>query len=186
MFKLQKPPSVKLLHNVSCFNFARLFPHRKTFGIYFSSSRTEFGIIISNAKYTILKITSDLKIVFFPSSDKCLMRQSFITLQIFFSMSQNFYRPEAVKLICTLNTLIHFVLRSRHFIPQSATLNLFRTPIPAISDLVKLGRSLEKPENKFKSFKANLLELMSFKKNVVSSAYAIFKYSSFSYKIRKH
>ena len=98
-------------------------------------------------------------------------------------MSQNFYRPEAVKLICTLNTLIHFVLRSRHFIPQSATLTLFRTPIPAISDLVKLGRSLEKPENKFKSFKANLLELMSFKKNVVWSAYAIFKYSSFSYMI---
>ena len=50
------------------------------FCISFSSSRTEFGINVSNAKYTILEIESDLKSVIFPSSDKCLMRQSFIIL----------------------------------------------------------------------------------------------------------
>ena len=36
--------------------FARLFPNRKVFCICFSSSRKEFGIDVSNAKYTILEI----------------------------------------------------------------------------------------------------------------------------------
>ena len=44
MSTLFKSPSVKLLHNVSYFVFARLFPHRKVFCIWFSSSRTEFAI----------------------------------------------------------------------------------------------------------------------------------------------
>ena len=64
--------------------FAHLFPDRKVFCIYFSSLRKEFGINVSNAKYTILEKASDLKIVIFPSSDKCLMRQSFITLEMLF------------------------------------------------------------------------------------------------------
>ena len=62
------PPLLKLLHNVSCFIFARLFLHGKIFCIYSSSSRKEFEIIVSNAKYTILEIASDLKIIIFPSS----------------------------------------------------------------------------------------------------------------------
>ena len=62
---LFKPPSVKLLHNKSCFIFAGLFPHRKVFCIFYSSLRTEFGIHVSNAKHTILEIGSDLKIVIF-------------------------------------------------------------------------------------------------------------------------
>ena len=35
---------------------------------------------LSNAKYNICERASDLKIVIFPSSDKCLMRQSCIRL----------------------------------------------------------------------------------------------------------
>ena len=66
---------------------------------------------------------------------------------------------------------------SKHFIPQSATLTLFRTPIPAISHLVKLGQSPRKPENKFKSFKTTLMELMPSKENVVSSAYTVYSYA---------
>ena len=66
---------------------------------------------------------------------------------------------------------------SKHFIPQSATLTLFRTPIPAISHLVKLGQSPGKPENKFKSFKITLMELMPSKENVVSSAYTVYSYA---------
>ena len=73
MSALFKPPSVKLLHNVSCFIFACLFPHRKVFCICFSSSRTEFEINVSDAKYIVLEIASDLKIVIFPSSENCLM-----------------------------------------------------------------------------------------------------------------
>ena len=89
------PPSLKLLHNVSCFIFVRIFPHRKVFCICSSSSRKEFGINVSNANYTILEIASDLKIVIFPSNDKCLMRQSFIALEIFLLCHKNFYRLEA-------------------------------------------------------------------------------------------
>ena len=68
---------------------------------------------------------------------------------------------------------MHSLLRSKHFIPQKATLTLFRTPIPAISHLVKLGLSPEKPKNELKSFKTTLMEQMSSKKKVVSSAYAV-------------
>ena len=75
--------------------FARLFPHRKVFCICFSSSRKEFGINVRNAKYTILEIASDLKIVVFTSSDKCLTRQSFITLEMFLPCHKNVYRLEA-------------------------------------------------------------------------------------------
>ena len=46
----------------------------------FSSSRIEFEVNVSNAKYTFLETASDLKIIILPSSDNCLMRQSFITL----------------------------------------------------------------------------------------------------------
>ena len=56
------------------------FPIGKFSGFFFSSSRTEFGINISNAKYNILEEASDLKIFVFRSSANCLMRQSFITL----------------------------------------------------------------------------------------------------------
>ena len=80
MSTLFKPPSVKLLHNASCFIVAWLFPYMKVFCVCFSSSKTESGINVSNAKYTILEVASDLKIAIFPSSNKCLMRQSFITL----------------------------------------------------------------------------------------------------------
>ena len=48
---------------------------------------------------------------------------------------------------------------------------------PAISHLVKLGQSPEKLENEFKSFKTTLMELMSSKKNVVSSTYMVYKCS---------
>ena len=61
--------------------------------------------------------------------------------------------------------------------PQTATLTLFRTLIPATSHLVKLGRSPEKLEKHCKSFKTTLMELMSSKNNVVLSPYAIYKYS---------
>ena len=79
--------------------------------------------------------------------------------------------------ICTPYTLIHSLVRSRYFIPESATLTLFRKPNPAISHLVKLGRSPEKLEKHRKPFKTTLMELMSSKKNVVSSACAAYKYS---------
>ena len=66
MSTLFKLPSVKLLHNVSCLIFARLFPSRKVFCIYFSFSKAKFGINVSNVKNTILEIASDLKVVILP------------------------------------------------------------------------------------------------------------------------
>ena len=39
------------------------------------------------------------------------------------------------------------LVRLMFFIPQSATYAFFRTPIPAVSHLSKLGRSPEKFEN---------------------------------------
>ena len=92
MSTLFKPPSVKLLHNVSCFIFAPLFPHRKFVCICFNSSRTEFGIDVSNATYTILKIMNDLKIEF---------------KHKYFGGHKNIYCLEAFYYeICTLSTLL--------------------------------------------------------------------------------
>ena len=94
-----------------------------------------------NTKYTILKIASVLKIVIFPSSDKTSHTPRFYNIinafyrvtKIFILLKLSLYE------ICTPNTLMHSLVRYRHFIPQSATVTLFRTPIPAISHLVKLG-----------------------------------------------
>ena len=92
-----------------------------------------FELMLVILKYIILEIARDLKIVFFPSSDNCHMRQRFITL-CFLSWHKNFFSLEGfLYVICTPNTLIHSLVRSKHFIQQSATLTLFRTPIPAIS-----------------------------------------------------
>ena len=98
---------------------------------------------------------------------------------MFFTVSQKFLSSCSFLLyeIYTPNILIHSLVRSRHFMPQSATLTLFRMPIPAISHLVKLGQSPEKLEKHFKSFKTTLMELISSKKNVALSAYAVYKYS---------
>ena len=63
--------------------FLPAFPHRKVFCICFRSSRTEFGINVSNAKYTILEIASDWSHV-----------PKFYN-NMFFTVSQKFYRLEA-------------------------------------------------------------------------------------------
>ena len=68
-------------------------PIRRFFCIYFSSSRTEFWINVSNFKYTIVEIADDMKIVIFSFSYKCFMCQSFIT--IIFYCHKKFYRHEA-------------------------------------------------------------------------------------------
>ena len=46
--------------------------------------------MVSKAKYTILDIARDLKVVILPSKDKCLMRHNFITLQILLTALQKF------------------------------------------------------------------------------------------------
>ena len=46
--------------------------------------------MVSSAKYTILDIASDLKIVIFPSKDKYLIHHNLITLHIFLIVVQKF------------------------------------------------------------------------------------------------
>ena len=127
MSTLFKSPSVKFLHNVSCFIFSLLFSHWKVFCICFSSSRTEIGINVSNAKDIILEIAIAPKL--YNISLFYRVTKIFIVLELF--------------IICAPNILIHLFVRSKHFTPQSILLTLFSlsTPIPAISQLVKLGTS---------------------------------------------
>ena len=128
MSTLFKSPSVKLLHNASCFIFSLLFSHWKVFCICFSSSRTEFGINVSNAKDTILEIAIAPKL--------------YNIISLFYRVTKIFIVLELF-IICAPNILIHLFVRSKHFTPQSTLLTLFSlsTPIPAISPLVKLGTS---------------------------------------------
>ena len=46
--------------------------------------------MVSKAKYTILDIARDLKMLVLPSRDKCLMSHNFITLKIFLTAVQKF------------------------------------------------------------------------------------------------
>ena len=46
--------------------------------------------MVSRAKYTILEIASDLKIVIFPYEDKCLISHNLITLHILLIIVQKF------------------------------------------------------------------------------------------------
>ena len=52
-----------------------------------------------------------------------------------------------------------------------------RTPIPAISDFVLLGYNPEKFEKVFNSFINSIINFLSFRKIVVSSAEALYKNS---------
>ena len=47
---------------------------------------------------------------------------------------------------CVSNTLMKSKTKSTHCIPKTATLTPFRTPIPAISDLLKFGLNPDKRE----------------------------------------
>ena len=58
---------------------------------------------------------------------------------------------------------------------QSASLASFSAPIPATSYLDLLGFKPERDENISKTFITSIKDSLSFRKNVVSSAYAGYK-----------
>ena len=60
--------------------------------------------------------------------------------------------------------------RSTDFIPQTALLTPFRSPIPAVSHLDRFGFKPEKEENMLKTLSSSLIDSLFFKKKVVSSA----------------
>ena len=62
------------------------FPIGKFFVFVLVPQEKNFGLMLVMPKYTILEIANDLKIVIFPSSDNCFMRQSFIT-EMFFTVT---------------------------------------------------------------------------------------------------
>ena len=68
-----------------------------------------------------------------------------------------------------------FNRKSVHFIPQIASLTPFSAPIPAFSHLDLLGFKPEKYENMSKTFITSIKDSLSFRKNVVLSAYAVNK-----------
>ena len=67
--------------------------------------------------------------------------------------------------------------RFTDFIPQSATLKFFRTPMPAISHFSRLGYSPLTFEYSLKSLKTSLAEFKSFTTKKTSSAYAVYRNS---------
>ena len=86
-------------------------------------------------------------------------------------MSQLQYRNENQNFIP--NFVFQFIKKTKwHFRytdSQTNTLTPFRTPVTAISDFIKYGLNPEKYEKKSK---VSPIEMTSFKKKVVSSAYA--------------
>ena len=66
-----------------------------------------------------------------------------------------------------------FNLKSIHFIPQSAIFTPFRAPIPATSHLDLLGFKPDNDENMSNAFITSIKGSLSFRKKVVSSAYAV-------------
>ena len=75
-----KTPSLYLLYHVSRLILGFLFTHKNIFWICFSSSITEFGIVVNKANYTIFEMAKDLNIVIFPFKVSFLIRHSLITL----------------------------------------------------------------------------------------------------------
>ena len=63
--------------------------------------------------------------------------------------------------------------RFTDFIPQSATLKFFRTPMPAISHFSRLGYSPLIFEYSLRSLETSLAEFKSFTTKKMSSAYAV-------------
>ena len=68
--------------------------------------------------------------------------------------------------MCTLKIFILSLVRLIFFILQSATFTFFRTPIPAVSHLSKLGRSPEKFEKDLKLLKHPSLKFCFLKKTL--------------------
>ena len=66
------------------------------------------------------------------------------------------------------------VVKSIHLILQTAILTPFREPMPATSHFNILRFKPENFENNLKVFISSLIDFWSFKKNVVSSAYALY------------
>ena len=124
-----------------------LFHGKNIFWICFSSSITEFRIVVNKAKCTIFEMVKDLKIVIFPFKISFLIHHSLITLTMFLIESQKFKSSRSFGLE-NLYTYIFMVslVRSIFFILQSATLKSFSTPIPAISHLITSGGSSENLE----------------------------------------
>ena len=70
--------------------------------------------------------------------------------------------------------MLSFV-KSKLSSPHSAAFASFSEPIPAISHLLKLGHSLDTIQNWFSTSKTIFTESKSFKKEIVSSAMAVYK-----------
>ena len=67
------------------------------------------------------------------------------------------------------------LLRLTNFMPQSATWTPFGTTIPAILHFVLLGYSPENFEKVFNSLINSIIEFLSLRKKIVSSAWAVYK-----------
>ena len=154
-----------------------------SFCILFNSFIVAVGILVINARWTILDIANALKTVTFPSNVKFRIRHSFRTFSMLVIYLRKFssfsifllYKKWIPKIFTVFN------LKSIHFIPQSVSFALFSALIPATSHLDLLGFKPKNDENMLKNFITSIKDSLSFRKNVVSSAYAVYKKSMTKY-----
>ena len=98
-------------------------------------------------------------------------------------MFRNIFVLPKIFIMRKMNSNIFTVsfVRLTHFKPQSATGTSFRTPIPTTLDFVLLGFYFlsypEKFEKIFNSFIHSLIEFLSWRKKVVSTAEMVYKNS---------
>ena len=140
---LLKPPSVKLLHNVSCYIFAHLFPPIGRFPAFvLVPEEQDLELMLVMLSKLFWKQRVIWKLLPFLPAIIASCAKVLILLKTFFTVSQKLLLSWSFLLyeICTPDTLIHSLLTSKDFIPQSGTLTLSRTPIPAIPHLMKLGK----------------------------------------------
>ena len=151
-----------------------LFHCKNIFWICFSSSITEFRIVVNKAKCTIFEMVKDLKIVIFPFKISFLIHHSLITLTMFLIESQKFKSSRSFGLE-NLYTYIFMVslVRSIFFILQSAChIKIFQYTYSCNFSFNYIRGQFRKPGKAIKEIN-NFHRTYIFFKNVVLSASAL-------------
>ena len=165
------PPCLKSEHRVSFFIFG-LGGHKKVFWILSSSLIITVGTFDINERNTIFEIVKVLKTMILPSSVRQFIGQTFKTFWILVMLSRNFFSFR-FSLLYEKWIPIIFILslhKSIHSMPQTVTFTLFSTQMPAISHFSWFGFKPEYFKNVANVLASSLMDLLSLKKKVVSSA----------------
>ena len=166
-----RPQCLRSGHKVTFFIFG-LEDRRKVFYILSSSFMISEGTLDINERKTIFEIAKVLKTMILPSNVRRRIHQTFKTFWILVILSRKFF-SFCFSLLYEKWMPVIFIVpvhKSIHFLPQTATFALFSTPISAILHFSWFGFKPEYFENVANLLRSSLIDLLSLKEKVVSSA----------------